>query len=114
MFQQHRGSAEFLCEAFKAVGEYGNNTHSSMVNLFNFNADVVASAGSVGRAIYGLDVDAFGRSDTESGINTIRNNPITIITQSAVAYATPLNVYNILFHDIVLAVTPDGQFSCSK
>jgi len=107
------GNAEFLVETFKAVGEYGNSTHSSLLNIYNFGADV-NTAGTVGRALYGLDVDCFGRSDCESGISTIMNNPITISGNSTTAYANALNAYTLLYHDVVFAVTPTGELNLIK
>jgi len=121
-------SAEFLVETFKAIGETGNNYHSSMMNLYNFGVDIgsvnAPSAVAVGRPVYGLDLDAFGRSDVESGVNTIMNNPITVITNSSAAYvssavggANPnstLNAINFLYHDCVFSISPDGAVTVNK
>jgi hypothetical protein len=117
-------NGEFLCETFKAAGIYNDRNHTSLLNAYNFGADVRLNAAdaafNTGRAIYGLDLDAFGRSDTESGCNTILNNPITVITTSATGYtnaagaAAPLNVYNIMYHDVVFAISPDGALTVNK
>jgi hypothetical protein len=107
-------NGEFLNEAFKAIGEYCNNNHSSMVNIYNFGGDVSNNPWVVSRAVYALDLDAFGRSEVESGCNTILNSPITVNTVSSAGYANPLNVINLLYHDVVFAVSPDGSFTLSK
>ena len=139
-----KGVGEFLAETYKAIGEYANNWHSGLINIYNFNADVphttvagdgqaaaasanAAGPAQVGRALYGLDLDAFGKSDVESGINTILNNPITIQITSSSAYtnapvaaanaaqvAASLNAINMLLHDIVFSITPDGAFTASS
>ena len=108
-----KGNAEFLVETFKAVGEYGNNSHSSLLNIYNFGADVNTTL-TTGRALYGLDVDAFGRSDVESGINTILNNPLTITGTSSAGYGNSLNAYTMLYHDVVFAITPSGELNLIK
>ena len=127
------GNGEFIVEAYKAISEYGNVYHSSLCNIFNFAQDVspaVIVAGipadfggisdeqfyrnAVGRSIYGLDVDAFGRSDTESGISTIMNNPISINFEQSGAYGSVLNVFTYLLHDAVFVIEKNGKFTVSK
>jgi hypothetical protein len=111
------GNGEFLCETFKACGEYNDRNHTSVLNAYNFGSDIAVAANdgfSVGRAVYGMDLDAFGRSDVESGCNTILNNPITVITTSTAGYGSVLNVINILYHDVVFAISPDGSLTVNK
>ena len=126
------GNGEFINETWKAIGEYNNVYHSALCNIHNFAQDInpaIAAANAatfggiipaqilqntVGRAVYGLDVDAFGRTDVESGVNTILNNPITFNFEQSVAYAGVLNAYTFLLHDAVFVISPDGSFSVSK
>lgn len=111
-------NGEFLCETFKASGIYNDRNHMSLLNAYNFGADVALGVAdrqySTGRAVFGLDLDAFGRSDVESGCNTIMNNPITVITNSAAAYGSSLNVINVLYHDVIFAISPDGSLTVNK
>jgi hypothetical protein len=66
----------------------------------------------VGRAVYGIDLDAFSKSPIESGVNTVLNNPITInVTNGAIA---GLVNYTFLLYDVLFHITPDGQFVASK
>ena len=107
-------NGEFLVEYHKALGEYNNINHSSMINTTNFGTDYGADANRVCRAVYGLDLDSFGRSDVESGVNTIINNPITFNVQCAAIPGYTPNCYNMLLHDVVFSVDPSGAFTCNK
>ena len=103
-------NAEFIAELYKAIGEWNNNAHTSIINAINFasNDDTVASCG---RAVYGLDVDAFGRAALESGVNSVLN-PITVeFTPSLVA---PLNSYVHLLFDQIYIIRDDGVVTVSK
>ena len=104
-------NCEYILETLKAIGEYGNTLHQSIINPVNF-ASVGVSLTSVGRAVYGIDLDAFSKSPIESGVNTVLNNPITInVTNGAIA---GLVNYTFLLYDVLFHITPDGQFVASK
>ena len=96
----------YLNETYKALGVYNDAQHSGMVNVYNF-ASSVASASAVGRAVYGIDLDAV-RGDVESGINTIISNPMTFIAQGTGLAACDVRTF--LYHDCIFQIRPDGQF----
>ena len=82
------------------------------MNSDNF-ASSDATSTSVGRAVYGFDLDAFTKQPLESGVNTIMNSPIMIdITASA---AIPVvNCFCHLLHDVLFVIKPDGSFISVK
>jgi hypothetical protein len=105
-------NGEYISETFKAIAEYNNKYHKSLVNSENF-AGTDSVIGSVGRAVYGFDLDAFTKQPLESGINTIMNSPIMIdITASAQIPA--LNCFCHLLHDVLFVIKPDGSFVAVK
>ena len=107
----YKTNCEYLLETLKAIGEYGNVMHQSIINPVNFASPDV-SATSVGRAVYGIDLDAFSKSPIESGVNTVLNNPITInVTNPGTA---GLVNYTFLLYDVIFHITPDGQFVAAK
>ena len=74
------------------------------------NADNLIT--SCGRAIYGIDTDAFTKASVESGLNLVLNSPLNIIvTQGA---AANFNSFVYLLYDAVYSILPDGsvQKSC--
>lgn len=108
----------YLIEAFKALAEYDNVNHSSLVNIYNFASNDNA-VNKTGRSVYGLDLDAFGKSDVESGVNTILSNPITFlveknITGVAAADILALNAYSFLLYDAIFTIDMSGNFAVSK
>ena len=104
-------NAEFVVETYKAIGEYSNSIHSGLMNSYSF-ASNVASDVKIGRSLYGIDCDAFGRSDTESGLSTIENNPMTF--QFTQATAGAMNCYFMMLHDCIWSVDVNGSVSISK
>ena len=100
----------YLNEVYKALGVYNDSNHSSMVNIYNFS-DSTQALRKVGRAVYGFDLDSFGKSDVESGISTIISNPITVEMEGS---AGNLAALTYLLYDCIFSITPDGQFICSK
>lgn len=149
-------NGEFVNELNKAIGEYANTYHESLLNIYNFSQDVnnrttiaavaavaanpnanppvaavaAVPAGSavvttglarddiyqyaVGRALYGLDLDAFGRSDSESGVSSILNNPLTFNFQQNGSFGGVLNAYTMLMHDVVFQIDPSGLFTVAR
>lgn len=96
----------YLNETFHSLGVYNDINHTSLVNTYNFAANE-QTAKKVGRAVYGIELDAFGREAVESGINTIVSNPITFIMENS---AGNLNAYSHLLFDCIFTIQPDGQF----
>lgn len=103
-------NAEFIAELYKAVGEWNNNAHTSIINQINFASNDATNV-SCGRAVYGLDVDAFGRANLESGVNSVNNNITVEFTPSL---ANPLNSYVHLLFDQIYVIRSDGVVSVSK
>jgi hypothetical protein len=103
-------NCEFILETLKAIGEYNSLGHQSLINPVNFASSAVSLV-SVGRAVFGIDLDAFSKSPIESGVNTVLNNPVTISASSA-NFAG--NNFTFMLHDILFFISPDGHFTASK
>ena len=104
-------NSEFVIEVLKACGEYGNLSHTSVFNSHTF-AVTGNTYDDVGKAAYGLDLDAFSaKNSCECGINTILNNPITVMTKGN---TTACDCYNFLLYDAILSILPSGVFTLSK
>lgn len=101
----------YLNEAFKALGVYNSVDHSALVNIYNF-ADDAQSATAVGRAVFGLDLDAFCRDNVESGVNTIVSNPMTFNFESTSNVA--VNAYSHLLYDCIFNIQSNGSFICVR
>lgn len=127
-----KSNGEVLVELNKAIAEYSNSYHAGLINSYNFGVDLnpdtvtaiaLANSGITaaqayqnisGRAAYGLDLDAFGRSDCESGVNMILNNPLTVNFEQSAGYGQVLNAFTYLLHDVVYTIDPSGAYSVSK
>lgn len=127
-----KANGEVLVELNKAIAEYSNSYHAGLINAYNFGVDLnpgtvaaIAQANGLitnaqayqniaGRALYGLDLDAFGKSDVESGVNMILNNPLTVNFEQSAGYGQVLNALTYLLHDVVYTIDPSGAFSVSK
>ena len=101
----------YLNETFKALSVYNDVTHSGLVNIYNFATSTAASAVQVGRAVYGVDCDAFGKSDVESGVNTILSNPITVLMTGS---AGSCDAHSYLLYDAIHQIKSDGSFVVVK
>ena len=66
-----------------------------------------------GRAVFGLDLDAFTKQNIESGVNTILDNPLTLMTTHT-GPEVALNCDIYLLHDIILVLQSNGEFLVSK
>lgn len=103
-------NSEFVVETLKAIGEYANLNHESL-----FNSESFANSGNlqhdVGRAVYGIDLDAFSGQRLESGVNTILNNPINV---NFTGVHVACNSYTFLMHDVIYSIRPDGVFTVSR
>ena len=100
----------YLNETYKALSVYGDVNHSGVVNTRNF-ASSTSNANQVGRAVYGLDLDAFGKDPVESGLSTIVNSPITLLFEGSVGGCA---VISHLLYDCIFHIRPDGSFVCVK
>lgn len=100
----------FLNETYKALSVYNDVGHSGVVNTQNF-ASSAQSVDAVGRAVFGFDLDAFGKDPVESGLNTILNNPLTVLMEGSVGGCA---VITHLLYDAIFHVRPDGSFVCIK
>ena len=100
----------YLNETYKALSVYNDVGHSGVVNTQNF-ASSAQSVSQVGRAVYGLDLDAFGKDPVESGLNTILNNPLTVLMEGSVGGCA---VITHLLYDAIFHIRPDGSFVCVK
>ena len=104
-----KNNCEFIVSTLGAIGEFQNPNHFSLMNSATF-ASEGNLIGSCGRAVYGLDCDAFTRANVESGLNLVNNSPLNIIvTQSAGA---AYNSFVYLLYDAVYTILPNG--SCVK
>ncbi len=105
-----KSNSEYILETMKAIGEYCNVSHNSLICSKNF-ASGDATLASCGRAVYGIDLDAFTKSNIESGVNSVLNNPINVmVTSGGVAN---LNAYVYLYYDCIFNISPNGSFSVS-
>jgi hypothetical protein len=99
-------NGEFVVELLKAAAEYGSNSHTGLINCTSFanngNDDL-----DCGRAVYGIDCDAFGREHVESGLSTVENTPITVKWDRP-AGGIGQDVYLFLYHDVIFNVLPNG------
>jgi hypothetical protein len=100
----------FVNETYKALSVYGDVNHSGVVNIANF-ASSAQSATQVGRAVYGLDLDAFGKDPVESGLNTIVNNPITVLMEGSTGGCATISH---LLYDCIFQIRSDGSFVVVK
>ena len=100
----------YLNEAYHALGAYNSIDHSSVTNIYNFAANAQA-VNKVGRAVYGIELDAFNREQVESGISTVINNPITILMEGSTGNN---NAYTFLLYDAVFQITNQGSFIVVK
>lgn len=96
----------YLNECYHALGVYNSVDHSSLVNIRNFAANDQA-VNKVGRAVYGIDLDAFGNESCESGLNSVINNPITVMMERPNG---EFNCHTFLLHDVVFQITTQGSF----
>lgn len=106
--------SEFVTETMKALGNYGNVLNpGSVVNPKSWAVTTVAGGvkASCGRALYGIDTDAFSKQNLESGIDLNLNNPLYINVNGTFTEATNANVY--LLHDLILSILPNGTFISS-
>jgi hypothetical protein len=105
----------YLNETYKALSVYNDVGHSGVVNTRNF-ASSAQSVNQVGRAVYGLDLDAFGKDPVESGLNTIVNNPLTIMMEGSIGSAGAVQCAAIthLLYDCIFHIRPDGSFVAIK
>ena len=110
--------SEFYSETLKAVGCYANSHNSGIINTTNYIVNTVALGGvpaTIGKAVYGLDLDAFTKQNIESGVNTILDNPLNLIlSHGNVAGSEACGCDMYLLHDQILVLQPDGQFLVSK
>jgi hypothetical protein len=105
----------YLNETYKALSVYNDVGHCGVVNTQNF-ASSAQSATAVGRAVYGFDLDAFGKDPVESGLNTIINNPLTVLMEGSVgsAGAVQCAVITHLLYDAIFHIQPNGSFVVVK
>ena len=107
-------NSEYMYEALKAIGEYGNSLHQSIISSVNYAATGV-TINSVGRCVFGVDLDAFSKSPIESGLSTVLNNPITMqFTTAKGANTMPGSNFTFLLHDITYHLSSQGQFTAHK
>lgn len=124
---EQKDNGEYVVELLKAVSEYGNSMSTGLVNTESFaysepspSAIAAAIAGggadsynpnACSRAAFGIDCDAFGKENVESGLNTTINTPINVQWQGGAGI--PQDAYLFLYHDIVWNVMPNGVVSKS-
>jgi hypothetical protein len=104
-------NGEFIVETFKAISQYANSQHSCILNSENFatNENV---ADRCSRSVFGIDMDAFCKDASESGLNTIENSPIDVRFDTV--NADVVDSYVHLLFDVIYVISPDGQVSVSK
>ena len=107
-------NGQFIVENWKAVGMYGDNNHNSMLNCYNMGGNEAFALNTTSRAVFSLDCDNFGRSESESGISTVLNNPVIITTESSAGFGAALNAVTLLYHDVVFHISPTGDFSVDQ
>ena len=100
-------NGEYVVELLKAASEYGNSMHTGLINCDSF-ANVGNANTDCGRAVFGIDCDAFGREHVESGLSTVENTPITVQWSRPGAGAIAQDVYLFLYHDVIFNVLPNG------
>jgi hypothetical protein len=100
-------NGEYVVELLKAASEYGNSMHTGLINCDSF-ANVGNANTDCGRAVFGIDCDAFGREHVESGLSTVENTPITVQWSRPGAGAIAQDVYLFLYHDVIYNVLPNG------
>ena len=105
-------NGEFVVELYKAVSEFSNVSHTSLINAVNFDTED-QTIDSVGRACYGIDLDNFSKANVESGVNMILNNPL-IVELDTTGNVAALDARVFLLHDVILCVKSDGTFCASK
>jgi len=105
------GNSEYIVELLKAANQFGNSNYTGLINGDSF-ANNTSSNTEVGRALYGVDCDAFGRENVESGTSTIENSPITITFDGGAGVA--MDAYLFLYSDVVYSISPSGQIAVSK
>ena len=102
-----------IVELFKSSGDLSNLHHTSIINSDNFASPDV-SITSMGRSLYGLDLDAFNKSKVESGLNSYVNSPMYIdYTSSSRTIEDASNLYVHLNYEILFCIKPDGSFVSS-
>ena len=108
--------SEFITETMKSVGCYANSHNAGVITPTNYITNTLAVIGAVltpGRAVFGLDLDAFTKQNIESGVNTILDNPLTLMTTHT-GPEVALNCDIYLLHDIILVLQSNGEFLVSK
>ena len=109
-------ASEFYAETLKAVGCYANSHNAGVITPTNYATSVLATVqavGTPGRAVYGLDLDAFTKQNIESGVNSILDNPFTLMISTS-ANCVALNADMYILHDQIIVLQPDGQLLVSR
>lgn len=106
-------NSEFIHELYKSLSEYGNVLNTGIIDGVNFARNTASDDDEVGRAVYGLDLDAFHKAPLESGVNMILNNPM-LIEWTADGGFIGCDTRIFLLHDTIFALKPDGTFTVSK
>ena len=106
-------SGGYITETYKALNEFGNIHCKALMNAGNFASDGNTTA-SVGRAVYGVDLDAFVSkgSHIESGFDFVNNN-LTNINMNGTFVASDMYIRHIL-HDILIKIDQNFTLTASR
>jgi hypothetical protein len=105
------GNSKFYVETLKAISQYSNSQHSCILNNENF-ASNANTADQCGRSAFGLDLDAFCKDASESGLNSIESSPLD--ERFECGNDDAIDSYVHLLFDVIYVISPDGQVSVSR
>ena len=109
--KEHNGS--FITETYKAIGDYANIHGKALMNANNWatNGNVTADCG---RAVYGIDLDAFVSkgSNIESGFDFVNNNPCNI--NMVGTFGAAADMYIHIMHDILIKIDQNFTLTASR
>lgn len=95
---------EMIANTFLALSEFNNIHNCPCINKEQFFKNDASTSLQVGRAIYGMDFEAFSKSSTMCGVNTVVNSPMIVqFTGDTVCQG---NFF--LCYDSILAIKQDG------
>ena len=105
-------NGSFITETYKALGLYADTHGKSLMNAGNFESDG-HTFNSVGRAIFGCDLDAFvsKHSAIESGFDFVNNNPTNI---NMVGTFVNSDFYIHILHDILIKIDSNFTLTASR